>query len=69
MLVDLDNTCFVDAKGAEIHSQRRRRHQHPKRALDSRTRTRTSTRFDCSFLAKILEKFITDDLSYFLLAV
>jgi len=27
--------------------------------LDSRTKTRTSTRFDCSFLAKILGKFIT----------
>ena len=27
--------------------------------LDSRTRTRTSTRFDCPFLVKIVRKFIT----------
>ena len=27
--------------------------------FDFRTRTRTSTRFDCSFLAKILRKFIS----------
>ena len=32
--------------------------------LDSRTRTRTSTRFDCPFLAKILRKFLTGPLIF-----
>ena len=37
--------------------------------MRTRTRKRMSTRFDCPFLAKILEKFITQTINLFVSSV